>query len=183
MPNASHTIQPCANTTEMQNNLPIEQLRQRFLDHIPAAHQVRFDDKTVQGDIESLLSLTASQPMIWHLYQSTTDAENQLHLKLYGNQQPVTLSDVLPVLENFGVAVITAQTYSFDLQGQPIWMQEYELTLAHVDNVDMQVVRSQFENSLQEIWAGRVDDDGLNELVLTTKLDTYDEVVLRALAR
>ncbi|WP_352337781.1 NAD-glutamate dehydrogenase domain-containing protein [Psychrobacter sp. 16-MNA-CIBAN-0192] len=183
MPNASHTIQPCANTTEMQNNLPIEQLRQRFLDHIPAAHQARFDDKTVQGDIERLLSLTASQPMIWHLYQSTADADNQLHLKLYGNQQPVTLSDVLPVLENFGVAVVTAQTYTFDLSGQPIWMQEYELTLAHVDNVDMQVVRSQFENSLQEIWAGRVDNDGLNELVLTTKLDTYDVVVLRALSR
>lgn len=183
MPNASHMTEPCANTTKMQNNLPIEQLRQRFLDHIPAAHQARFDDKTVQGDIDRLLSLTASQPMIWHLYQSATDADNQLHLKLYGNLQPVTLSDVLPVLENFGVAVITAQTYTFDLSGQPIWMQEYELTLAHVDNVDMQVVRSQFENSLQEIWAGRVDDDGFNELVLTTKLDTYDVVVLRALSR
>ena len=183
MPNSSHMTEPCAKQSEMQNNVPTEQLRQRFLDHIPPIHQSRFDDKTVQDDIERLLSLTTSQPMIWHLYQSVTDAENQLHLKLYGNLQPVTLSDVLPVLENFGVSVITAQTYTFDLSGQPIWMQEYELTLAHVDNVDMKVVRSQFEGSLQEIWAGRVDDDGFNELVLTTKLDTYDVVVLRALSR
>ena len=183
MPNSSHMTEPCAKQSEMQNNVPTEQLRQRFLDHIPPIHQSRFNDKTAQDDIERLLSLTTSQPMIWHLYQSAEDAENQLHLKLYGNQQPVTLSDVLPVLENFGVSVITVQTYTFDLTEQPIWMQEYELTLAHVDNVDMKVVRSQFEDSLQEIWAGRVDDDGFNELVLTTKLDTYDVVVLRALSR
>ena len=66
---------------------------------------------------------------------------------------------------------------------QPIWMQEYELTLEHVDTVNMQVVRGQFEDSLKQIWAGRVESDSFNELVLTTKLDTYDVVVLRALSR
>ncbi|WP_227677754.1 NAD-glutamate dehydrogenase [Psychrobacter frigidicola] len=184
MPNSSHTTQTCAAKNDMQNDTqPEPRLLEQFLEHIPAAHQARFDDKTVNEDIQRLLSLTDTKPMIWHLYQSTAEAENKLHLKLYGNQQPVTLSDILPVLENFGVSVITMQTYDFDLADQPIWMQEYELILAHVDNVDMQVVRSQFENSLQEIWAGRVDDDGFNELVLITKLDTYDVVVLRALSR
>src|SRR5699024_533466 len=66
---------------------------------------------------------------------------------------------------------------------QPIWMQEYELVLEHVDTIDMQVVRAQFEDSLKQIWAGRVESESFNELVLTTKLDTYDVVVLRALPR
>ena len=181
MPNAPQMDKTASN---LDNKADIQSLlRNRFLDYIPAAHQQRFDDKVMQEDVQRLASLTHENPMIWHLYQSTAEAENQLHLKLYGNQKPTTLSDILPVLENFGVSVITSQTYTFDLAGQSVWIQEYELTLANVNAVDMQVVRSQFEESLQEIWAGRVEDDSFNELVLTTKLDTYEVVVLRALSR
>ncbi|MDN3441374.1 NAD-glutamate dehydrogenase [Psychrobacter sp. APC 3279] len=167
------------NVGEQQANA----LNRRFLNYIPAAYQERFDARTAVEDTKRLAGLTAENPMLWHLYQSTGDARNQLHLKLYGREQPVILSKVLPILENFGVSVISAQTYEFDLPEQPIWMQEYELTLEHVDTVNMQVVRGQFEDSLKQIWAGRVESDSFNELVLTTKLDTYDVVVLRALSR
>lgn len=181
MPNTSHMDQTCATTN---NNRDTETLLlERFLEHIPKAHQVHFDEKIAHEDIQRLTSLTDTKTMIWHLYQSEGDASNELHLKLYGKQQPTTLSNILPVLENFGVSVITAKNYTFDNAKQPVWMQEYELVLAHVDTVDMQVVRSQFEDSLQQIWAGRVENDSFNELVLTTKLDTYKVVVLRALSR
>ncbi|MGP4714270.1 MULTISPECIES: NAD-glutamate dehydrogenase [unclassified Psychrobacter] len=166
------------NVGEQQANT----LNRQFLDYIPAAYQERFDTRTAVEDTKRLASINDEQPMIWHLYQSTGDAANQLHLKLYGRNQPVILSKVLPILENFGVSVISAQTYEFDLPQQPIWMQEYELTLEHVDTVDIRVVRTQFEESLKQIWAGRVESDSFNELVLTTELDTYDVVVLRALS-
>ncbi len=167
------------NVGEQQANA----LMRRFLSYIPAAYQERFDARTAVEDTKRLAGLSDEQPMIWHLYQSTGDASNQLHLKLYGRQDPVILSKVLPVLENFGVSVISAQTYEFDLPEQSIWMQEYELVLEHVDTIDMQVVRAQFEDSLKQIWAGRIESDSFNELVLTTRLDTYDVVVLRALSR
>ncbi|WP_367111911.1 NAD-glutamate dehydrogenase [uncultured Psychrobacter sp.] len=166
------------NVGEQQTNV----LTRQFLSYIPAAYQERFDTRTAVEDTKKLASLDDTKPMIWHLYQSTGDASNQLHLKLFGRQQPVILSKVLPILENFGVSVISAQTYEFDLPEQPIWMQEYELTLEHVDKVDIRVVRTQFEDSLKQIWAGRVESDFFNELVLITELDTYDVVVLRALS-
>ncbi|MGO3177097.1 NAD-glutamate dehydrogenase [Psychrobacter sp.] len=167
------------NVGEQQANA----LNRQFLSHIPAAYQEQFDERTAVEDIKRLAGLTDEKPMLWHLYQSTGDAKNQLHLKLYGREQPVILSKVLPILEDFGVSVISAQTYEFDMPEQPIWMQEYELILEHVDTVNMQVVRGQFEDSLKQIWAGRVESDPLNELVLTTTLGTYDVVVLRALSR
>ena len=166
------------NVGEQQANA----LQRRFLNYIPAAYQERFDARTAVEDTKRLAGLNDESPMLWHLYKSTGDASNQLHLKLYGRQQPVILSKVLPVLENFGVSVISAQTYEFDLPEQSIWMQEYELNLEHVDTIDMRVVRAQFEDSLKEIWAGRVESDSFNELILTTKLDTYEVVILRALS-
>src|SRR5699024_4527833 len=108
---------------------------------------------------------------------------NQLHLKLYGLNQPTILSNILPILENFGVLVVSAQTYEFDVPEQPMWLQEYELTLHNAKTIDLAVVREQFEDSLAQIWAGHVESDSLNELVLATRLDTFEVVVLRALMR
>ena len=167
------------NVGEQQANT----LKRQFLEYIPAAYEERFDARSAVEDTKRLAALSDEQPMNWHLYRSTGDAGNKLHLKLYGREQPTILSKVLPILENFGVSVISAQTYEFDLPEQPIWMQEYELILENVETVNMQVVGSQFEDSLKQIWAGRVENDSFNELILTTQLGTYDVVVLRALSR
>ncbi|PNK59566.1 NAD-glutamate dehydrogenase [Psychrobacter sp. FDAARGOS_221] len=164
---------------EQQANL----LLKRYLQVIPAAYQERFDVRTAVVDTKRLASLTDSQPMIWKLYQSTGDESNQLHLKLYGQNEPTILSKILPILEDFGVSVISAQTYTFDVADQPLWLQEYQLTQRHTNPINLSVVREQFEDSLSQIWAGRVESDSLNELVLTTRLETFEVVMLRALMR
>lgn len=155
----------------------------RYLNTIPAAYKEHFDVRTGVADTKRLASLSDSNPMIWKLYQSTGDDSNQLHLKLYGLNQPTILSNILPILENFGVLVVSAQTYEFDVPDQPMWLQEYELTLRNEKTIDLAVVREQFEDSLAQIWAGHVESDSLNELVLATRLDTFEVVVLRALMR
>lgn len=137
----------------------------RYLNTIPAAYKEHFDVRTGVADTKRLASLSDSNPMIWKLYQSTGDDSNQLHLKLYGLNQPTILSNILPILENFGVLVVSAQTYEFDVPDQPMWLQEYELTLRNEKTIDLAVVREQFEDSLAQIWAGHVESDSLNELV------------------
>ena len=158
-------------------------LLKRYLHNIPAAYKERFDVRTAVTDTKRLASLSQINPMIWKLYQSTGDESNQLHLKLYGLDKPTILSNILPILENFGVSVVSAQTYEFEVPEQPMWLQEYELTLHNANSIDLAVVREQFEDSLAQIWAGRVESDSLNELILTTRLGTFEVVVLRALMR
>lgn len=159
-----------------------DEISQTLLPNIPAAYYERFDTQTAAQDLQQLAMLNNDEPLIWQLYQSDAEACNRLHLKLFGIDEPLMLTKVLPILENFGVSVIKAQSY--ELTSAPkVWLQDYELVLDHVETVDMAVVQPQFEGGLQEIWAGRVENDALNELILTTRLDTYDVVVLRALAR
>lgn len=169
--------------TEAVGEQQANALLKRYLKHIPAAYQEHFDVRTGVEDTKRLASLSADNPILWHLYQSTGDESNQLHLKLYGLDKPAILSNILPILEDFGVSVISAQTYEFELPDSLLWLQEYELTLRHADTIDMMMVREQFEDSLAQIWVGNVESDSLNELVLTTTLGTYEVVVLRALMR
>lgn len=146
---------------------------------IPASYQERFDIATAVEDSSLILKLNEERPLIWQFNQ---DDEQQLSLKLFGLNTPQSLSQVLPILEHFGVSVVTAQTYLFH-DVKKAWVQEYRLALKNVTHIDFNAVKNQVEHSLNEIWQGRVESDKLNELILTTKLDTYDVVVLRALSR
>lgn len=153
---------------------------------IPLTYQERFDVMTAVADTAKLLSLDNDNPKIWQLCQLADQDADSLTLKLYGRGEVLTLSHVLPILEHFGVAVISASTYDFggqDTHDANLWLQEYQLTLKAGLTVDLTTVKSQVEHALDEIWQERVESDHLNELILTTEIDTYDVVVLRALSR
>lgn len=154
-----------------------------YLPYMPAAYQERFDVRTAVADTERLLQLSEDTPLIWRLFQSAGSANDELSLKLYGLNHPATLSNVLPILENFGLSVISAQTYNFHGTKNKAWLQEYRLKIKSGALIDLELVRHQFENALDEIWYGRVESDKLNELILITDADTYDVVMLRALSR
>ncbi|MGD4318342.1 NAD-glutamate dehydrogenase, partial [Xanthomonas citri pv. citri] len=121
--------------------------------------------------------------MRWYLYQKTNEPAQNLHLKVYGKSQPATLSHILPILENFGLNVISSQSY--ELENLDLWMQAYALQLKHsadAANIDMGVVAKQVEEGLGLIWQGAIENDSLNQLILTTPLDAYEVVILRALS-
>ncbi|UJF24419.1 NAD-glutamate dehydrogenase [Suttonella sp. R2A3] len=161
-----------------------KRLLQRFSDGIPAAYRDIYSTRTAIHDTKRLAALNETQNLDIYLYQSAGERSDQLHLKLYGINEPSMLSQVLPMLENFGVAVSNAHPFSFKTgDGGSLWMQEYDLVLRQAQAVDMQVVREQFEEGFHRVWRGSVESDRFNELVLTTELDVDDVVVLRALSR
>ncbi|MFL1732262.1 NAD-glutamate dehydrogenase [Moraxella oculi] len=151
-------------------------------DHIPTAYKERYDANTAVADTKRLLGVNDDNPMAWRLYQPVGEGSDRLTLKLYGQGEPSILSHVLPILENFGVLVLNAQTFKFD-NAQHAWIQEYKLKLRDGISVDLDAVRRQFEDSLREIWLGHIESDKLNELILTTRLGAYDVLILRALSR
>ncbi len=151
-------------------------------DSVPAAYKERYDANTAVADTKRLLTISSQEPMAWRLYQPVGESADKLTLKLYGQGEPSILSHVLPILENFGVLVLNADSFKFD-NTHGAWIQEYQLKLRDGISVDLNAVRTQFEDSLREIWQGKIESDKLNELILTTNLDAYDVVLLRALSR
>ena len=136
----------------------LQKVNQTLCGLYTSVYREAFDPRTAVLDIERLSGLSDTpNDLHWHLYHATGEQANQLNLKVYGQGNPAILSTVLPILEKFGVAVISAQTYEFTELNQ--WMQEYELHLQHVDSVDMAVVRQQFETALDLIWHDKVESD------------------------
>lgn len=165
-----------------------------YVNALPLAYQEDFAPRIALSDIQRLEQLKQqiaqqshqssedTTPMLgWYLYQTKGETAQDLHLKVYGNATPATLSHILPILENFGLNVISSQTY--ELESLDLWMQAYAMQLRQSDSpIDMAVVAKQVEQALGLIWQGVIENDPLNELVLTTPLDGYEVTILRALS-
>lgn len=174
-----------------QQNISLSPTLKHTLSEIPMSYKEDFDVADAVGDVVYFNQLLCQKDdvILWNVAKHPD--HKSLALKVYGKRTPKALSTILPILEDFGVVVVSSDTYEFGQNNQPnnnqpnntqIWLQNYTLTLKNVDSIDLPAVKAQFEETLGLIQQGLVESDRLNELVLTTDLSAYDVVVLRALS-
>ena len=108
-----------------------------------------------------------------------------LRLKTFRQGEPVALSDVLPILDNLGLRIVNEIPYEIDVAGAsgPVWVQEFEAFAPAGASVDVPTAGPRLEQALRQIWAGEIENDSLNRLVLLTELDARQVTVLRAYAK
>ncbi len=114
------------------------------------------------------------------LYRSATDKGEQFHLKAYAIRQPLTLSDVVPALENFGFRVIEEVPTALD-GGASGYVHDYEL--ARMDGHDANELESRaetIEGALARVLMNEAENDGFNQLIVGAGLDPKSIVWLRA---
>ena len=92
------------------------------------------------------------------------------------------LSDVIPVLERMNLKVIGEHPYHLQLDGQTIWLHDFELQTDVISSADFNLLKQRFEHAFQQIWLGHADNDSFNGLVLTANLHWREVSVLRAYA-
>ncbi len=108
----------------------------------------------------------------------------RLHLLKRGSW--MMLSEILPVLEHFGFAVVDELPYSFDLDGEEAWI--FNLGLRWSGAKSDEVVEltpdtvERVRAAMSEIWEHGGEDDALNSLVLSSSLSFDDVMVLRTYA-
>ena len=91
-----------------------------------------------------------------------------MHLKIVELGDPVPISDVLPMLENFGLRVISERPYELAWpEGGAAWIQDFELE--HRDGLGIDIAQHRGElprSASAPPGAARVENDGFNRLLL-----------------
>ncbi|HZF17824.1 MAG TPA: NAD-glutamate dehydrogenase [Steroidobacteraceae bacterium] len=160
-------------------------IARRFERAFPAAYQAGVTAAEALADVEILdtLDQEATGLRTW-LCRSELDPPAQLHLKLYRRAQPIPISDVLPMMENMGLKVISEQPYALTLEdGATIWIQDFKLEHRAGTPVAVEAVRTRLLDTFTNVWFGRAENDGFNRLVLAAGLDWRQTTVLRAICR
>ena len=107
-------------------------------------------------------------------------------LTIYRTSGPITLTDVLPRLQHMGVDVVDEHPYEFP-GSRPFWIYDFGLrrtgSPAQAARASIERVRDQVQGALAALWAGQIEDDGFNALVLDAQLTWREVVMLRAYAK
>lgn len=124
------------------------------------------------ADVARVVDLQAAQP-------GATDGTQAL-LRVYHHGHGLALSDVLPVLENVGLRVIEQYPYAITVNGAQYGVDVYTVANAAGGELVVANDRARLVEALDLLFAGVVENDQLNRLVLHAGLSVREVALLRA---
>ncbi|MCH7888863.1 MAG: NAD-glutamate dehydrogenase [Proteobacteria bacterium] len=157
-------------------------LFRRYRDAFPPAYRDDFNARTAVSDIDKIEGLAGADEVAMNLYSPPDAPEGKLHFKIYHPNDPVPLSDILPMLENMGLKVIEERPYRVGPEGNEggFWIHDFSMTSRRGREAEVDRAKPLFEEAFAKIWFGDVENDGFNELVLGAGLTWREVWVLRA---
>ncbi len=154
----------------------------RYRDAFPAAYREDYTARNAVHDIDRIEAAVSAQRLEMSLHWPLEVAQDLLKFKLYHPGASIPLSTVLPILENMGVTVVDDRPYAIEPQGTaPVWIHDFGLKHTEKSDLNADVFRVLFfQDAFAQAWAGTVENDGFNRLVLRANLSARAIVVLRA---
>ena len=150
----------------------------------PPGYRDDFDSRMAVADIQKILRLAQGERLAMSLYRPMEDGEHMLRLRLYHQGESLPLSDVLPILENLGLRVVTERPYGIRTgSGEKYWIQEFSMFYRLSTDFDLEQVKEEFEDAFARIWFGEAESDSFNRLLIGTRLSWREIASLRAYAR
>ncbi|MUK50953.1 NAD-glutamate dehydrogenase [Aliivibrio fischeri] len=138
------------------------------------------------ADIERLELLNDDNKlgMLFYRPQEEKKGSANVKLKLFHRDEPIHLSDVMPMLENLGLRVIGESPYAVKKSdGSVDWILDFSMIHNGSAEVDLRQARDRFQEAFAQIWNGQLESDGFNRLVLGAGLSGREVTILRAYAR
>jgi glutamate dehydrogenase len=159
-------------------------LATRYRRAFPMAYEEDVAPADAPQDLADLEALREHpQAMRLKLHRPAHAKPGRVHLKIVKLGDPVPISDLLPMLENFGLRVISERPYELAWpEGGAAWIQDFELE--HRDRLEIDAgLEDNFKEAFAAAWSGELENDGFNRLLFGSGLNAREITVLRAYCR
>jgi glutamate dehydrogenase len=154
-------------------------LANRYGRALPTEYMEQVTPAVAAGDVECLAQLSATDDLRINLYRR---ADGCLRLKFYHWKDDIPLSDVLPMMENMGLRVISEHPYRIEMDGDVAYIQDFEVE-AGGRELDVGRLDINFEEAFAQLWRGQAENDGFNRLILAAGLSWRQVAMLRAYSK
>lgn len=168
---------------EFEDPKRVTNLTIKYRDAFPVSYTEEHRARQAVFDIEKIERALEQDRLILELYRPHHMDSFKLCLKVYHPNEPITLSDVLPILENMGLRAIAELPYEIKPGGsdQTLWIHDFLLeTPEFEETIVVKDVKEQFEKAFTRVWYNEMDNDGLNRLVLLVGANWREITILRA---
>ncbi|ROS04999.1 glutamate dehydrogenase [Sinobacterium caligoides] len=155
-----------------------------YANAFPLGYQEDFSVRTAIADIRKVQSLKKIGDIEMSFYRVMEERDNMLRFRLVNFHEPLALSDMLPIMENLGLRVVSERPYGITRRdGEKVWIHDFSLIYSLSDSLDVDSVKEKFQEAFFSIWQNRAESDSFNKLLLGTMLSWRDIALLRAYAR
>ncbi|MFE2106550.1 NAD-glutamate dehydrogenase [Kitasatospora sp. NPDC059463] len=159
------------------------ELSRKYANAFPDGYRADFTARTAVADLKQIESLHGEGDFRLNLYQPVGAGDDERRFKIYRVGGPISLTEVLPVLQRLGVEVLDEHPYALTRSDHTTaWVYDFGLRLREAVELTDEA-RERFQETFAATWTGKAENDGFNELVLTAGLTWRQAMMLRAYAK
>ncbi len=173
-------------TNSYSDDQKITDFTLRYADAFPVPYTMNYKAHQCVFDIEKIETAYSENRVVLDLYRPNDMDLKQIRLKVFHVGAPVTLSEVMPILEDMGLRAVAELPFEITPKGrdQSIWIHDFLLETPEIEDfVVINNVKENFEKAFVRIWYNQVENDGLNRLVLSANMNWKEITILRAYVR
>ena len=180
--------------TLLENTLHDEthvmELISKYGEAFPLSYRDHYSLMDAAADIDKLEEAQKDESIAVDLYwQPEKEKSPSWGVKIYSQNTPIALSDMLPVMENAGLKIISEHPVKVrpnDGSEDVYWI--HDLTMVPHDEsllkeTALYAAKNRAEEALHRIWHGEMENDNLNRLLFSTNMDWRDVSILRCYVR
>jgi len=149
----------------------------------PAAYREQYGPRQAVHDVRRIEALAHHAGIGTAFHRPVEASEGDIRLKLY-TAQAMTLSEVLPLLEDMGVRVTDERPFDIHrADGVQVWLYDIGLRCMAGARIDERSAQDEFRATFAALLRGDIETDGFNRLVLLAGLTARQVMVLRGYAK
>jgi len=151
------------------------------------SYQEHFSANEALTAITCLEKLHQDNQYQFQFYRENKTSTSRLKLNIYTFKKSVNLSDSIPILENFDFKPL--DEFSFKIKSNEpndsvstVTSNLYSYTLEYSVNNELDIanVKANIEEALTQVWAGNIENDGYNKLLLSVNINVRQIVIIRS---
>jgi len=159
-------------------------LQRCYANAFPPAYREDYSARAAAADIDFIENHVPVDAPVMSFYRHIVADTGIINFKLFALHQPVSLSDVIPIIENMGLRVESEQPFEIRRHdAAAIWIHEFTVQQTSTNNNTSDDTAGRIQSAFDQIWRGNVENDGFNRLMLEASLDWRQVVILRALCK
>jgi len=156
-------------------------LYKQYSGAFPAAYKEDYSARIAVSDIAFIQNNVKPDAPVMSFYRHIIADTGTINFKLFSPANPVTLSDVMPIIENMGLRVDSEHPFEIKHKGDaPTWIHEFTVEQIGQSKLDSKQSAENIQQAFSHIWNGDVENDGFNRLILAAGLNWRQVVILRS---
>ena len=147
----------------------------------PEAYKEDVKPLFAADDVDHAAAVDAGEDLRMTLYRPYKTRGGLIRFKLFRKHNPIPLSEVLPMLEDLGLQIVSERPYELHLSAQErLWIQDFDMIPVVHHALDLDVIRESFQASFEKTLHGLAESDGFNQLIIAAEMDWRQVNVIRA---